>query len=177
MKRTLLAVSLSLIAGLLAMYPASASAQGRFESVAGTAFSNAVPNDFYLEGNRIPVEKRNSVLLKDSGGARVVVGLLDTAGYSAHIKEKYRGFIITESNISFGGSKLGVGSYGIGLDLPGAPTNADGSFKIYNQAGEKVGEGTLKYDANVKLAKPLGVSADKSGPTKLLFGKYVLEIE
>jgi len=177
MKRTLLAVSLSLIAGLVAMYPASANAQGRFESVAGTAFSNAVPNDFYLEGNRIPVEKRNSVLLKDSGGARVVVGLLDTAGYSARIKEKYRGFIITESNISFGGSKLGVGSYGIGLDLPGAPTNADGSFKIYNQAGEKVGEGTLKYDASVKLAKPLGVSADKSGPTKLLFGKYVLEIE
>lgn len=177
MKRTWITFTFSIFVALLAVFPSAARAQARFESVAGTAYANAVPNDFYLEGNRIPVEKRNSVLLKDSGGARVVVGLIDTAGYSAHIKEKYRGFIITESSISFGGSKLGVGSYGIGLDLPGAPTNADGSFKIYNQAGEKVGEGTLKYDANVKLAKPLGVSADKSGPTKLLFGKYVLEIE
>jgi hypothetical protein len=177
MKRTLLAVTFSIITGLLAIYPAAASAQGRFESVSGAALTNAVPNDFYLEGNRIPVEKRNSVLLKDSSGGRVVVGLIDTTAYSSKIRTKYMAFVITEAKISLGGIKLGVGSYGIGLDLPGEPTKADGSIKVYNQAGEKLGEGTLKRDESVKLAKPLSVSADKTAPTKLLFGKYVLVIE
>lgn len=177
MSKTLMAVAFSVMAGLLAIFPSAANAQGRFESVSGTAFVNAVPNDFYLEGNRIPVEKRNSVLLKDAKGARVVVGLIDTTGYSSKIKTKYMGFVITETNISFGGTKLGVGSYGIGLDLPGAPSNANGSFKVYNIAGDKLGEGTLKRDESVKMPKPLGVSSDKTGPTKLLFGKYVLEIQ
>jgi hypothetical protein len=169
--------AICVLAGLLAVSPSAANAQGRFESVSGTAFVNAVPNDFYLEGNRIPVEKRNSVLLKDAKGGRVVVGLIDTTGYSTRIKTKYMAFVITESDISFGGTKLGVGSYGIGLDLPGAPSNSDGSFRVYNIAGEKLGEGTLKRDESISMPKPLGVSDDKSGPTKGLFGKYVLEVK
>jgi hypothetical protein len=177
MNKILTAICFGVMACAMAIFPGTASAQGRFESVSGTAYVNAVPNDFYLEGNRIPVEKRNSVLLKDDKGARVVVGLIDTTGYSAKIKTKYKGFVITETDISFGGTKLGVGSYGIGLDLPGAPSTADGSFNVYNIAGEKLGEGALKRDESVKMAKPLGVSSDKTGPTKLLFGKYVLELQ
>ena len=177
MNKTLMAICFSAMALVVAIYPAAASAQGRFQSVTGTEFVHAIPNDFYLEGNRIPVENRNSALLKDAKGARLVVGLIDTTGYSTKIKTKYKGFVISEANINFGGVNLGVGSYGLGLDLPGAPGNADGSFKIYNQAGEKLGEGTLKYDEAVKQPKPLGVSGDKSAHTKLFFGKYVVEIQ
>ena len=42
----------------------SVLAQSKFEVVAGKAFDSAVPKDFYLEGNAIPTEKRNAVLVK-----------------------------------------------------------------------------------------------------------------
>ncbi|MGO8733269.1 MAG: hypothetical protein ACLQVM_10795, partial [Terriglobia bacterium] len=120
MKKTLMAVGFSVMVCLLAVWPSTARAQGGFESVTGDAFVKAVPGDFYLEGSRIPVEKRNSALLKNAKGSRVVVGLLDTTGYSSQIKAKYAGFLITETHVSVCGTALGVGSYGFGLERPGA---------------------------------------------------------
>ena len=177
MNKTLMAISFSVMVCLMAVWPGSARAQGGFECVGGTALVNAVPGDFYLEGNRIPVEKRNSALLKTPKGSRVVVGLIDTTGYSSKIKTKYTGFLITEATISFGGTKLGVGSYGFGLDAPAAPSTADASWKIYNIAGDKLGEGTAKRDDTIKQPKPLGVATDKTGPAKVQFGKYVIELK
>jgi hypothetical protein len=177
MKKTLMAVGFTVMVCLLAVWPKTARAQGGFESVTGTAFVNAVPGDFYLEGNRIPVDKRNAVLLKNAKGARVVVSLILTAGYSSQIKAKYTGMLITETSVSVCGTTMGVGSYGFGLDRPAAPSNADASFKIYNQAGEKLGECAAKKDDSVKQPKPLGVTTDKTGPAKIYLGKYVVEIK
>ena len=177
MKKTLMAVGFSVMVCLLAVWPNTACAQGGFESVTGDAFTRAVPGDFYLEGNRIPVEKRNSALLKNAKGSRVVVGLIDTTGYSSQIKSKYAGFLITETHVSVCGTALAVGSYGFGLDRPAATSNADATFKIYNQAGEKLGECAAKKDDSVKQPKPLGVTADKTGPAKIYLGKYVVEIK
>jgi hypothetical protein len=177
MNKTLMAISFSVMVCLMAVWPGAARAQGSFESVSGTAFVNAVPGDFYLEGNRIPTERRNSALLKNAKGSRVVVGLIDTTGYSSQIKAKYTGFLITETSISFGGVTLGVGSYGIGLDSPASPSTADATFKIYDQAGTKVGEGTAKRDESVKQPKPLGVAVEVGKPTKILFGRFGVEIQ
>jgi hypothetical protein len=177
MNKKLMAISFSIMVCLLAILPGTARAQGRFQSVSGTEFVNAVPGDFYLEGNRIPVERRNSALLKNATGGRVVVGLIDTTGYSSQIKAKYVGFLITETSISFGGTTLGVGSYGLGLDRPAANSTGDATFKIYNQAGQKLGEGPAKRDDSIKQPKPLGVATEVGKPTKILFGKYVIEIQ
>ena len=177
MKKILVAVGFAVIVCLLAVWPDTARAQGGFESVTGTAFVNAVPGDFYLEGNRIPVEKRNSALLKNAKGSRVVLGLIDTTGYSSQIKAKYAGFLITETHVSVCGTGLGVGSYGFGLERPAATSNADATFRVYNQAGEKLGECAAKKDDSVKQPKPLGVTADKAGSAKIYLGKYVIEIK
>ena len=177
MKKSLIAIGLGMMVCLLAVWPGTARAQAGFESVTGTAFVNAIPNDFYLEGNRIPVEKRNSVLLKSAKGARVVVGLIDTTGYSSKIKTKYTGFVITETSITFGGTKLGVGSYGFGTDIPSAPSTGPATIKIYNQAGDKLGEGSANRDDTIKQPKPLGVAAGKTGATEIVFGKYPIELK
>ncbi|MGO8788935.1 MAG: hypothetical protein ACLQVL_16340 [Terriglobia bacterium] len=176
MERILLVIAFGLMACLLAVWPNTARAQDGFELVTGGAFVRAVPADFYLEGNRIPVEKpRNAVLLKNAKGSRVVVGLIDTAGYSSQIKQKYAGMLITETSISVCGNALGVGSYGFGLERPAATSDADASFKIYNQAGEKVGECAAKKDDSIKQPKPLAVDT-KGGPARLELGKYSVEI-
>jgi hypothetical protein len=92
MKKTLMAVGFSVMVCLLAVWPNTACAQGGFESVTGDAFTRAVPGDFYLEGNRIPVEKRNSALLKNAKGSRVVVGLIDTRDTARKSSRNMRAF-------------------------------------------------------------------------------------
>ena len=177
MKRSLPFVGLIAVACSLALSPGAVLAQGNFETVSGDAFNRAIPVDIYLEGNRIPVEKRNSELVKTPTGARLVVGLIDTTGYSSQIKAKYIGMMITESKIAVCGNEIGVGSYGFGLDRPAPNSNGDATFHLYNQAGEKVGDCAAKKDDSMKQPKPLSVATSKGGPAKLYLGKYGIEIQ
>ena len=156
---------------LLIITPRGACAQAAFEQLTGKAFESAVPNDFYLEGNRIPVEKRNAALLKTPAGARVVLALIDTTGYSSQIQQKYIGMVITEGKVSVCTVSLDVGSYGFGLEKPA------GNFFLYNQAGEKVGECAAKKDSAVKQPKPLSVVLGKEGGARLYLGRYFLELK
>src|SRR5579872_3867769 len=93
-----------LAACLALVVPVAARAQGGFAPVAGDAFNRAVPTDFYLVGEHIPVEKRNAAVLKNAKGARVVIALIDTSGYSSQIQQKYTGMLITETKLSVCGN-------------------------------------------------------------------------
>lgn len=177
MKKTLMLICFIAVACSLATWPTPARAQGGYDAITGDAFNHAIPADFYLEGNHIPVEKRNAVLLKNPAGARVVFGLLDTTGYSSQIQQKYVGMLITETKIAVCGNAIGVGSYGFGLERPAATSTADAPFRLYNQAGEKVAECAAKKDDAVKQPKPLTVATPKGGPARLYLGKYVIDIK
>jgi hypothetical protein len=157
--------------------PRGAPAQGAFEQLTGKAFESAIPNDFYLEGNRIPVEKRNAALLKIPAGARLLLALLDTTGYSSQIKQKYAGMVITEGTVSVCSVSLSVGSYGFGLEKPAATSSEDAKFFLYNQAGEKVGDCGAKKDKAVKQPKPLNVVLSKEAGARLYLGRYFLELK
>jgi hypothetical protein len=157
--------------------PRLACPQGAFTQLSGKAFDSAIPNDFYLEGNRIPVEKRNAVLLKAPAGARLVLALIDTSGYSSQIQQKYNGMVITEGRVSVCSVSLSVGSYGFGLEKPAATSSEDAKFFLYNQAGQKVGDCTAKKDSAVKQPKPLTVVLSKEGGARLYLGRYFLELK
>ena len=163
----LILVTMAILMGM----PRSAWAQGAFEQVSGKAFESAIPNDFYLEGNRIPVERRNAALLKTPAGARLVLALIDTTGYSSQIQQKYIGMVITEGKVSICDVPLSVGSYGFGLERPA------GKFFLYNQAGEKVGDCGAKKDSAVKQPKPLNIVLSKEGGARLYLGRYFLELK
>jgi len=157
--------------------PRAACAQGAFEQMTGKAFESAIPNDFYLEGNRIPVEKRNAALLKTPAGARLLLALIDTTGYSSQIKQKYAGMLISEGTVSVCSVPLSVGSYGFGLEKPAPTSSEDAKFTLYNQAGEKVGECGAKKDKALKLPKPLNVVLSKEAGVRLYLGRYFLELK
>jgi hypothetical protein len=152
--------------------PGFASGEGAFVQVSGKEFDSAVPKDFYLEGNAIPTEKRNAVLLKTPAGARLLFALIDTTGYSSQIKKKYIGMAIVEGAVSVGGVQLGAGSYGFGLDRPAPNSSGDARFFLYNQAGEKVGDCATKKDAEIKLPRPLQLVLGKGEPARLYLGRY-----
>jgi hypothetical protein len=162
---------------ILVGMPRGAFAQGAFEQLSGKAFESAIPNDFYLEGNRIPVEKRNAVLLKTPAGARLVLALIDTTGYSSQIQQKYIGMLITEGTVSVCSVSLSVGSYGFGLEKPPAHTSGAAKFLVYNQAGEKVGDCAPKRDSAMKQPKPLSIVLSKEGGARLYLNRYFLELK
>jgi len=163
----LILVAMALLMGM----PGRARAQGGFELMSGKAFDSAIPNDFYLEGNRIPVQKRNAALVKTPAGARLVLALIDTTGYSSQIQQKYIGMVITEGKVSVCDVPLSVGSYGFGLD------RTAGKFFLYNQAGEPVGDCAAQKDNAVKQPKPLNVVVSKEGGSRLYLGRYFLELK
>ncbi len=169
----LILIAIVIVAGT----PRSIRAQGAFEQLSGKAFESAVPNDFYLEGNRIPVEKRNAALLKTPAGARLLLALIDTAGYSSQIKQKYSGMVIAEGAVSICSVQLSVGSYGFGLEKPSAGTSADAKFALYNQAGGKVGDCSASNDSALKQPKPLNVVLSKEAGARLYLGRYFLELK
>jgi hypothetical protein len=166
-------VSLTMV--MLSLGAERSMAQGKFELVTGKAFEGAVPKDFYLEGNAIPTEKRNTALLKTPAGPRALFGLIDTTGYSSQIQKKYIGMLITEGDLSLNGQKVGVGSYGFGLEKPAPGSSADGKLRVYNQAGTQVAECAARKDAGLKQPRPLQVVAGKDG-ARLYLERYWVEI-
>src|SRR5579859_4630339 len=177
MKTSIIASCLFLMLGTFVAGPQNASAQGSFETVTGKAFDKAMPKDFYLEGNAIPTQARNAALVKTPNGARVLFALIDTAGYSSQIKQKYIGMIITEGRVSICGKAVDVGSYGFGLDRPPATSKADARFHLYNQAGTEVASCSALNEANIKTPRPLAITTEKAGSGWLLLGRYRLEIK
>ena len=171
MKKYLI-LAAAMLALVVAGMPRTVLAQGGFEVVTGKAAENAVPNDFYLEGSRIPTQKRNSVLVKTPAGARVVIGLIDTKGYSSNIVEKYEGMIISEGHFTLCGQKIGIGSFGFGNTKPMATSNEDMKLMVYDQAGNKLAECAGKKDANLAQASPLQVSNGK-----LYLGRHAFDLK
>jgi hypothetical protein len=165
-----------LVAMTLAAFPTKIHAQMSFEQVTGKEFEKAVPKDFYLEGNAIPVEVRNAALLK-TGAARVLIALIDTTGYSSQIRQKYIGMLISEGSISVCGESVRVGSYGFGLEKPAETSPQDGKFYLYNQAGEKVVECNVKKDSKIHQPKPLQAVLTQGAPARLYLGRYWLELK
>jgi len=155
----------------------SALAQNKFEVVTGKAFDSAVPKDFYLEGNAIPTEKRNALLVKTPAGARALFGLIDTTGYSANITTKYVGMIITEGDLTLCGHKVTVGSYGFGWTLPGTGVDAPGKFSLYDQAGAPVADCAADRQADLKQPRPLQVIVAADGSARLYHGKHYIGLQ
>lgn len=154
----------------------AALAQSSYELVEGKTFDSGFVKDFYLEGNAIPTQKRNAAMLKGPDGKRIVFGLLDTTGYTAEIQTKYIGMALVEKEVMVGTAKIPVGAYGFGLQKPASGEGA-AKLLIYDLAGQKVGETVAAYDAGLAQPAPLKMAVAKGQPTKLLLGKYGVEIK
>jgi hypothetical protein len=169
MKKVLWSAALALgVAAILTAAPAPAQAQEKLE---GKALDSAVVKDFYLEGNAIPVQKRNTVVLKASDGKRMVFGLIDTTGYSAEIQAKYVGMIIVERKTTVGGAAVGTGAYGFGL-VKGTPAEGPAKLVVYDVGGAKVAEVPAPYDK--ALAQPVPLQFANG---KLCIGRHCVEVK
>jgi hypothetical protein len=173
--RRLLMFGVVAVSGFGLAAPVRAQAPVACEQVTGKEFDGAIVPNFYLEGNAIPVQKRNAAMLKCGGARLAIFALLDTSGYSADVQKKYLGMVLVEKKMSLGGAQLAVGAYGFGLEKPAAGEQP-GKIFVYDVAGQKVGETAAPYDAKLAQPTPLQAVIAKGQPTKLYLGRYGLEI-
>jgi hypothetical protein len=157
--------------GTLSAAPAAAQC----ELVSGKEFDGAIVPNFYLEGNAIPVQKRNAVMVKCTGAQRMIFALLDTSGYSIDVQQKYLGMATIERKVSLGAATLAPGAYGLGLQKPAA-ADQPAKLIIYDVGGQKVGETAAPVDAKLAQPTPLQVVVAKDQPVRLYLGRYSVEV-
>jgi hypothetical protein len=124
------------------------------------------PTNYYFAGQSAAVQSRNTAALKNSAGKVVLAGLVDTSGYSTAIAEKYQGFFITETKLTFDGATLDPGEYGFGFK--------DGKFLVMNVASTDLLSVASQNDDQLKHPVPLQFEKDGDGYRFYVGRKYVV---
>ena len=127
-----------------------------------------VPETYFFRGLSATTQLRNSAAIHFPDDFYVIIGLVDTSGYSSDIKAKYTGLFITEKKLRFDGGStvLEPGQYGMGY-------TADGKFHILNVAGDELLVADVKVDDKLARPQPLKVVMDGANAKLYLGKKYV----
>lgn len=133
-----------------------AAAQERATILTGTELTRVVPTGFYFQGLSAPTQMRNSAAARFGANRFVIVGLVDTSGYSADVREKYVGFLITDSEITLNGTSLPSGAYGFGF-------GTEGKLTVLDLAGKDVLSVDITNDKQLRRPRPLMMAADPGG--------------
>ena len=148
---------------LLAVSFSIANAQDAASVLNEKDSARVVPTGFYFEGQSAPTQMRNSAAARFGTKRHVIAGLVDTSGYSTGVREKYQGFLITDSAIRIGDKQLGVGAYGFGF-------SDDAKFNVFDVGGNLVLSTGAAKDTTMKRPRPLMLTIE-SGELRLYAGR------
>lgn len=141
---------------IVCLVPLAIAAQDSRTVLDGAELAKIVPPGFYFQGLSAPTQMRNSAAARFGSKRYVIAGMVDTAGYSADIREKFQGFLITDSPVRIGGSELGVGAYGFGFV-------SDGRFVVLDLSGKELFSTRSENDKSLKRPRPLMMSKGGRG--------------
>ena len=109
-----------------------------------------LPDAVFFSGQSAPIQARNSGGVKFAKDALLLVALVDTAGYSSSVQEKYQAYLITETPIDIEGHRLEPGAYGCGF-------LAANSFVVMDIGGHNLFSVHSSKDADLRRPTPLQV--------------------
>src|ERR1035437_9421179 len=141
-------------------------AQAGAQILTGEEVKKVAPNTYFFAGQSAAVQLRNAAGLKNGAGKVVLAGLVDTSGYSTAIQEKYQGFLITETKLSFDGATLDPGEYGFGFK--------EGKFIVMNVAATDLFSIASQNDDQLKHPVPLKLEKDGAAYRLYAGRKYVV---
>lgn len=127
---------------------AVAGAQETGVVLTGADLTKVVPTSFYFEGQSAPTQMRNATAARFGSKRFVIVGMVDTSGYSSEVRAKYEGFFITDSPIMLGDSQVAAGAYGFGF-------SNDGKLNLFDVGGTKFLSVSTSTDKDLKRPRPL----------------------
>lgn len=155
---------LALLSALILCAAASSLGQQASRHILGSEeLKKVVPSEYFFRGQKAPVQLRNAVGFQLAGGKMMLAALVDASGYSTAIQQKYQGLLITEVNITIGGSSLPPGQYGFGF-------TSDGKFVVMDVGNSDILSESSQTDQALPHAVPLKLVEDGSG-YKLYAGK------
>jgi len=146
---------IALVALLISGSMPAAQAQESSTVLSGAELTKVVPPGFYFQGRNAQTQMRNSAAARLKNDRYLIAGLVDTSGYAADVREKYQGFLITDSPVRIGGFELGVGAYGFGF--------TDGKFIVMDISGKELVSTLVESDKGLRRPRPLMMSKGASG--------------
>ena len=141
---------------VLSLTSASALTQNSLVVLSGPELTRVAPTSFYFKGQTAPTQMRNTAAAGFGTDRFVVAGFVDTSGYAADVREKYQGFLITDSPITVGGSDLATGAYGFGF-------SNDGKFWVLDLSGKEILSVAARSDKDLKRPRPLMMTKAADG--------------
>ena len=148
----------ALFAALVVSFCISMKAQNKMnpDILTEADLTKVIPTSFYFAGQSAQTQMRNTAAAKLGDNRFVVVGLVDTSGYSTEISGKYEGFFITDSPINIGNKTLGTGAYGFGF-------SANGNVNIFDLSSKQILSVATKTDAEMKRPRPVQMTSEAKG--------------
>jgi hypothetical protein len=150
---------------ILSTYRAS-HAVGRYQRDSATAnepraltpseAAKFLPATVFFRGQSAPIQARNSSGVQFNKDALLLVTLVDTAGYSSSVQEKYQAYLITEASLDIEGHRLPPGAYGCGFI-------ADNTFVVMDIGGHDLFSAPSARDATLHRPTPLQVLPAANG--------------
>lgn len=129
-----------------------------------------LPEKVYFQGQSAPLQVRNAGAVRFAGGAVVFAALVDTSGYSTAVQQKYQFYLVTETDIRFGGQTLHPGAYGAGFI-------ENDRFVVMDIGGHTLAEGATANDSAFARPRPLQMRAEKINAVRLYLGRRFVLIE
>ena len=148
---------------LLLLLPVVALAQGWPKILEGAELTRVIPTSFYFEGQSAATQMRNAAAAQLGPRRFLMAGLVDTSGYASDVQAKYQGFIITDSPVVVGGSRLPTGAYGFGF-------TSDGWLNVLDVGGRRVLSVRTRNDDRLQRPRPLMLT-DARGGVRLYAGR------
>jgi hypothetical protein len=160
-----------LLSAVLALFPlCAAHAQAKRGDVIlpPAVTAKITPATVFFRGQSAPMQLRNTFGVRTADGAVVLMGLVDSSGYSSGIQQKYQGYILTEVALNFSGKHLAPGAYAFGF----VGANA---FTVMDLGNHDLLSVPWATDANLHRPRPLQIVQGAQAQTYRLYAgrKYV----
>jgi hypothetical protein len=163
-------LTVAIISSLLLIFPLSkvmTAQQAAPAVLSATQLPRVVPTSFYFDGQAAPTQMRNAAAARFGPKRYVIAALVDTSGYSAEVRARYEGFLITDSQIRIGGAELRPGAYGFGF------TEA-GKLNIFDVGGNQVLSVNAADDKAMHRPRPLMMQQAGEGVRLYSGRRYVV---
>jgi hypothetical protein len=129
-----------------------------------------LPATVFFQGQTAPIQLRNAGAARFADGALVFAALVDTAGYSSNVRQRYQFYLVTEAQLNIAGKPLAPGAYGAGF-------LEDGSFAVMDIGGHEVLLSKTETQADLRRPRPLQlVTGNSAAELRLFLGRSFVAI-
>jgi len=127
------------------------------------------PETVFFRGQSAPVQMRNTGGVHFSDDLFMLAGMVDNAGYSSGIRQRYQAYLLTEVPLQIGGQIVKPGAYGFGF-LEG------NKFILLDLGANDLFQVASQRDAELKRPTPFQiVAAAEAGEYRLYMGREFVE--